>query len=236
MSAFIAEVIGTMMLILLGDGVVGNVVLKQTKGHNAGLIVITFGWAIAVFVGVFIAADFSGAHINPAVTIGLALAGKFAWNLVPMYLAAQFLGGAIGAFLVWLHYKDHFAATEETGDKLGVFCTALAIRNANNNLNSEISGTFVLVFAVLYITGDKGYLGSLHALPVALVVLGIGLSLGGTTGYAINPARDLSPRIMHAILPIPGKKGSDWSYSWIPVIGPLGGGLAAAGVYLAISG
>ena len=236
MSAFIAEVIGTMILILLGDGVVGNVVLKDTKGNNSGLIVITFGWAIAVFVGVFVSADYSGAHLNPAVTVGLAAAGKFAWSGVPMYIAAQMLGGAIGAFLVWLHYKDHFAITESPEDKLGVFATAPAIRNTVSNLISEIIGTFVLVFAVLYMTGPKDSLGSLHALPVALVVLGIGLSLGGTTGYAINPARDLAPRIMHAILPIPGKKGSDWGYSWIPVVGPILGGVIAALLYQGLGG
>ena len=236
MSAFIAEVIGTMILILLGDGVVGNVVLKDTKGNNSGLIVITFGWAIAVFVGVFVSADYSGAHLNPAVTVGLAAAGKFAWSGVPMYIAAQMLGAAIGAFLVWLHYKDHFAVTESPDDKLGVFATGPAIRNTVSNLISEIIGTFVLVFAVLYMTGPKDSLGSLHALPVALVVLGIGLSLGGTTGYAINPARDLAPRIMHAILPIPGKKDSDWAYSWIPVVGPILGGVIAALLYQGLGG
>ena len=231
MSAFLGELIGTTLLILLGDGVVANVVLKGTKGNNGGWIVITFGWAIAVFVGVVVSAASSGAQLNPAVTLGLAAAGKFGWDRVPLYLTAQMLGACLGAALVWAHYKSHFDATDNPDDKLGVFCTGPAIRSSGLNLLSEIIGTFVLVFAVLNITSPTGGLGSLDALPVALVVLVIGLSLGGTTGYAINPARDLGPRLMHALLPIPAKRDGDWSYAWIPVIGPIVGGILAALLY-----
>ena len=230
MNVFLGEMIGTMLLVLLGDGVVANVLLKRTKGNNAGWIVITAAWAMAVFVGVFIAAPVSKAHLNPAVTIGLATAGQIAWGLVPLYVTAQMIGAMLGAFLVWLHYMPHFAATEDADAKLGVFCTAPAIRDSFNNLIGEIIGTFVLVYAVLHITSPDGGLGALDALPVALVVLVIGLALGGTTGYAINPARDLGPRIMHAILPIPGKRDSDWGYSWIPVAGPIIGAFLAVAV------
>lgn len=241
MTPFLGEIIGTALLILLGNGVVGNVVLNKTKGHDAGWIVITMGWGMAVFVAVFSVATVSGAHINPAVTIGLAVGGSFPWADVPIYLLGQFIGGAIGAFLVWLHYKDHFAATDDEGGKLGCFCTAPAIPNKINNLISEIIGTFVLVFAVFYIAGaevggEPATLGALDALPVALVVLAIGLSLGGTTGYAINPARDLSPRIMHALLPIPNKGGSDWQYAWVPVVGPVIGAVLAGLVFLGLNG
>lgn len=240
MTPFIAEIVGTALLILLGDGVVANVVLKGTKGENSGWIVITVGWGMAVFLAVFVVAVYSGGHINPAVTLGLAIAGKFSWSLVPLYLAAQFIGGAIGAFLMWLHYRDHFAATAEGDAKLAVFCTGPAIRNAFSNVISEAIGTFVLVFAVLYLAapsiagpdGTVGGLGALDALPVGLVVLVIGLALGGTTGYAINPARDLSPRLMHALLPIPGKRDSDWGYAWIPIVGPFVGGALAAAVFI----
>jgi len=229
MSPYLAEFIGTMLLVLLGDGVVANVLLKNTKGENSGWIVITFGWGMAVFVAVFCVAKFSGAHINPAVTLGLALAGDFEWILVPGYLAAQFAGAAVGAGLVWLMYRDHFEITKDADAKLAVFCTGPAIRNPLSNLTSEIIGTFVLVFAVLHIASPEGGLGSLDALPVGLLVFAIGLSLGGTTGYAINPARDLSPRLMHLFLPISSKRDSDWGYAWIPVVGPfVGGGLAAS--------
>jgi glycerol uptake facilitator protein len=231
MPGFAGELIGTMLLILLGDGVVANVVLQRTKGHNSGWIVITFGWAMAVFVAVFISTIASKGHLNPAVTITLAVAGKFEWSAVPMYIAAQMLGACLGALLVWLHYKPHFAATDNADAKLAVFCTGPAIRDTSSNLLGEIFGTFVLAYAVLHVTTPAGGLGSLDALPVALVVLVVGLALGGTTGYAINPARDLGPRIMHAILPIPGKRDSDWGYSWIPVIGPILGGLIAVVVY-----
>ncbi|OJJ22846.1 aquaporin [marine bacterium AO1-C] len=233
MSVFIAELIGTAMLLLLGNGVVANVVLKKSKGENSGWIVITLGWAIAVFVAVFIVAPVSGAHLNPAVTIGLLAAGKITASLLPTYLGAQFLGAALGSTLVWLHYRPHFNETDDPEMQLAVFSTGPAIRDTVSNLISEIIGTFVLVYAVFYITSPKfgnqaGSLGSLDALPVALVVLGIGLSLGGTTGYAINPARDLGPRIMHAILPIKGKGSSDWGYAWIPIVGPIIGGVLAA--------
>jgi len=232
MTPFFAEIVGTALLLLLGDGVVANVLLRGTKGANSGWIVITLGWGMAVFVGVFAVALFSGAHINPAVTIGLAAAGKFDWVNVPVYLIAQFIGAAIGALLVWLHYHPHFAVTEDKDLKLAVFCTAPAIRNTTFNLISETIGTFVLVFGVLYLAAPDVGLGALDALPVGLLVLVIGLALGGTTGYAINPARDLSPRIVHALMPMPGgKRDSDWGYSWIPVVGPIIGGLLAALVY-----
>jgi glycerol uptake facilitator protein len=231
MHPFIAELIGTALLILLGDGVVANVVLNGTKGKGAGWIVITFGWAMAVFVGVLVTAGASGAHLNPAISVALAAAGKFPWSDVPLYALAQFLGAAIGATLVWINYKSHFDATDDGDLKLAVFCTGPAIRSPVLNLVSEITGTFVLAFAALHISSPQGGLGSLDALPIALVVLVIGLSLGGTTGYAINPARDLAPRIMHALLPIAGKRDSDWNYAWIPIAGPLLGGLLAVAVY-----
>ncbi len=240
MTPFIAEIIGTFLLVLLGCGVTANVVLKDTKGHNGGWIVITTGWALGVYVGVVVAAPYSGAHINPAVSISLAAAGEFPWDMVPSYLLAQFLGAMLGATLVWLIYIDHFDRTEEQGLKLVVFSTSPAIKNTFANLLVEITGTFVLVFAVLFFTDATIVesdtvigLGSLGAIPVAFVVWGIGLSLGGTTGYAINPARDLGPRIMHALLPIKNKGINDWSYSWIPVVGPILGGVLAAFLYLA---
>ncbi len=235
MTPFVAEIIGTAFLLLLGDGVVANVVLKGTKGENSGWIVISLGWGMAVFVAVFIVAAYSGAHINPAVTLGLAIAGKFGWGQVPLYLLAQFIGAAIGAFLVWLHYRDHFAATADGDAKLAVFCTGPAIRNTFSNFISEVIGTFVLVFAVLYIAAPDVGLGALDALPVGLLVLVIGLCLGGTTGYAINPARDLSPRLMHFLLPIPNKRDSDWGYAWIPVLGPFVGGALAGGLFLLLA-
>jgi len=228
MTPFLAEVTGTAILITLGDGVVANVVLKQTKGNSSGWIVITFGWAIAVFAGAFAVANISGAHLNPAVTIGLALTGSFDWALVPSYLAAQMIGAMIGAFLVWISYRDHFNATESAADKLAVFCTGPAIPNPINNLVTEIIGTFILILGILLITKPEMKMGALDVLPVSFVVLGIGLSLGGPTGYAINPARDLGPRIMHAILPIRGKGSSDWGYAWIPILGPLVGAALAA--------
>ncbi len=232
MTPFFGELVGTALLILLGDGVVANVLLKGTKGENAGWIVITFGWGMAVFAAVFCVAAFSGAHINPAVTLGLATAGKFPWADVPLYLIAQFIGGALGAFLTWLHYRPHFLHTEDGNLKLGVFCTAPEIRSGGANFISEVIGTFVLVFGVLYMAAPETGLGALDALPVGLLVLAIGLCLGGTTGYAINPARDLSPRVMHALLPLgKGKRDSDWGYAWIPVLGPFAGGALAALAY-----
>ena len=242
MTPFVAELVGTALLLLLGDGVVANVVLKGTKGEGAGWIVITLAWGMAVFVAVFTVAAFSGAHINPAVTLGLAVAGDFPWADVPLYLLAQFLGAALGAGLVWLVYRQHFDATDDPAAKLGAFATAPAIRSPVDNFISETVGTFVLVFGILYLAapsiagpgGAEGGLGALDALPVGLLVLVIGLSLGGTTGYAINPARDLGPRVMHAVLPIRGKGPSDWGYAWIPVVAPMVGGLLAALVYLAL--
>lgn len=228
MHPFLGEFIGTAVLIILGEGVVANVVLNKTKGNNSGLIVIAFGWAIAVFTGIFIASHYSKAHLNPAFTLAAAYIGNgFSWADVPAYLGGQFLGAMTGALIVWLAYKLHFIATPDADAKLAVFATGPAIRSTPNNLITEMIATFVLVFAALHIASPAATLGALDALPVALLVLGIGLSLGGPTGYAINPARDLGPRIMHAILPIPGKRNSDWEYAWIPVIGPVMGGMLA---------
>jgi len=234
MSPFLAEFIGTGILLLLGNGVVANVILQQTKGHGAGWITISLGWGVSVFVAVFIVANYSGAHINPAVTLGIALAGTFDWGLVPLYLTAQFLGGALGAFLVYLFYWNHFQVTEDTDINRAVFCTAPAIRNNAFNFLSEMIATFVLVFAVLYLVEPEIGLGSLDAIPVGIIVLAIGLTLGGTTGYAINPARDLSPRIVHALIPLKHKGESDWGYAWIPVLGPIAGGLLAGWIFLLI--
>jgi len=261
LNIFMSEVFGTMILILLGDGVVAGVLLAKSKANASGWIVITWAWAMAVFMGVVVAGAVGGAlplgnaHLNPAVTLGLFLnkgIDKGVWEVVPavVYVAGEFVGAFIGAFLVWLHYYPHWAETEDQGLKLAVFSTAPAIRSVTWNLISEVIGTFVLVFVILTLVGANvagvtvdpvtkavtsnmvaGGIGSLGALPVALLVLVIGLALGGTTGYAINPARDLGPRIMHAILPIAGKGGSDWEYSWIPVVGPLVGGALAAVVY-----
>lgn len=230
MSPFISEACGTAVLILLGNGVVANVLLKKTNGNNSGWIVITFGWAIGVFVGVFVATA-SGSHLNPAVTIALAALGKFEWAKVPVYLLAQMTGAMIGSTLVWIMYRPHFDETEDHGLNLAVFCTSPAIKNTPYNLISEIIGTFVLILGVLFLVAPQNSLGGLDALPVALLVLGIGLSLGGTTGYAINPARDLGPRIMHAILPLKYKGSSNWKYAWVPVVGPVIGCLLAALCY-----
>jgi glycerol uptake facilitator protein len=242
MTPFIAEIIGTAILILLGGGVVANVVLNKTTGNNSGWMVITTGWALAVYVAVVITSSYSGAHLNPAITIGLAVAEKFPWQDVPLYVLAQMLGAMLGSGTVWVMYRHHFMATENADAKKAVFCTAPAIRNTFSNFFSEAIGTFVLVFAVLYFTdatltepGTVIGLGSLGALPVAFVVWSIGLSLGGTTGYAINPARDLGPRIMHAILPIKNKASSDWSYAFIPVLGPIAGACLAAFLMLVLS-
>jgi glycerol uptake facilitator protein len=238
---FLAEVFGTAVLIVLGDGVVAGVLLAKSKAQNAGWIVITLGWGLAVFCGVVIAGPLSGAHLNPAVTLGLAVmeamkqgSTGITWDKVPWYVAGEFVGAMIGATIVAIHYWDHFKATEDPGLKLAVFSTGPAIRNYSLNLVSEIIGTFVLVF-VIFAFGQPHSLApaSLGALSVALLIVVIGLSLGGTTGYAINPARDLGPRIIHAILPIPGKGESDWAYSWVPVVGPLIGGALAAIVYYA---
>lgn len=228
MSQFVGELLGTALLLLLGNGVVANVVLKQTKGEGSGWIVVTLGWGLSVFLAVAVAANLSGAHINPAVTLALAVSGQFDWSLVPLYWTAQFVGAALGATSVWLLYHPHFALTEDKGSKLAVFCTSPSTPGALTNLTAETIATFVLVLAVLRMATPNVGLGSLDAIPVALVVLVIGLSLGGTTGYAINPARDLAPRLMHRLLPVAGKGGSDWSYAWIPVLGPMLGALAAA--------
>lgn len=246
MNIYMAEFIGTAILILLGNGVVANVVLDKTKGHGAGWIVITAGWACAVFVAVACVGDISGAHLNPAVTLGLAL-DKGEWDIVPGYLAAQMAGAVLGGILVFVFYQDHYAATKDADAKLATFCTAPSIRSLPVNFLCEAIGTFVLVYAVLMSTdpsfdlaaeGDGGGietvkigLGSLGALRVGLIVFSIGLSLGGTTGYAINPARDLGPRLAHFLLPIRGKRDSDWSYAPVPVLGPLAGGVLAAALH-----
>lgn len=248
MNAYLAEFVGTALLVLLGDAVVANVVLAKTKGSGGGgggaWVVITFGWAMAVFIAVLCVAEISGAHINPAVSIALATAGRFEWALVPGYIIAQMAGGIVGGILVFAFYRPHFSDTADPNAKLGVFCNSPQYRRMGWAMFCEVVGTFVLVFAVMAIqparilAGEGAtvapmefQLGSISALPVALVVLGIGLCLGGTTGYAINPARDLGPRIAHFLLPIPGKRDSDWGYAWVPVLGPIIGGLLAALAY-----
>jgi glycerol uptake facilitator protein len=240
----IAEFIGTALLILLGNGVVANTLLSRSKGQDAGWIVITGGWAMAVFVAVFSVARISGAHLNPAVSIAMAMAGNFPWSSVPGYIIAQLLGAIFGSFVVWIAFLPHWKVTEDSDLKRACFCTAPAIRNVAANITCEAIGTFVLIFCIFCMKGAVGApksdsvfpidLGALGALPVGLLVWAIGLSLGGPTGYAINPARDLGPRIAHAILPIAGKGESDWSYSWIPVAGPLLGASLAALCYMAL--
>jgi glycerol uptake facilitator protein len=236
MNAFFAEFFGTAIIIVFGGGVVANVLLNKTKGNNSGWIVITFGWAVGVFTGVLIAAPFSGAHLNPAVTLALVLANKFSVSLMPLYICAQMLGAMFGAVLVWVAYKKHFDATEDGDAKLAVFCTAPNIRSYWYNVLTEVIGTFVLCLAVLYMATPEVGLGALNALPVAIVVLGLGLSIGGPTGYAINPARDLGPRIVHFFLPLRNRRNSDWSYSWVPVLGPLLGAASAAAIFLIFKG
>ena len=244
MQNFLAELIGTMLLIILGDGVVANVVLNRSKGQNSGWIVITVGWAVAVAMAVYAVGRLSGAHINPAVTIALAVTGSFSWAEVPSYLAAQLIGAFLGGVVVWLAYLAHWAPTQNPGDKLAVFCTGPAVRATVPNLITEIIGTAMLLFGILAIAANAQTLSKagdldltlvfsrgLQPLLVGVLVLGIGVSLGGPTGYAINPARDLGPRLAHALLPIPGKGGSDWEYAWIPIVGPLIGGVLGAGLY-----
>ena len=244
MSPFVAEFIGTMMLILFGNGVVANVVLARTKGNDAGWIVIAAGWGIAVFIGAFCANNFSGAHLNPAVTVAMVMAGKLTAGNAISYVVAQMLGAMAGATLVFLFYREHFRVTDDGDGKLACFCTAPNIRNLPQAFFCEIVGTFALILPIFLmitpslIQGDAPVdtdpllgLGSLGFLPVGLLVFGIGLSLGGTTGYAINPARDLGPRLIHALLPIPGKRDSDWSYAWVPVVGPVVGAALAVGLY-----
>jgi glycerol uptake facilitator protein len=247
MNIVIGEIIGTMLLILLGDGVVANALLSKSKGQGGGgggaWIMITTAWALAVFVGAYSSAAVSGAHLNPAVTVGLIVAGVTPAADLPMYVIGQFIGAFIGATLVWLMYLPHWAETEDKGLKLACFSTGPAIRNTMTNLIGEIIGTFVLMFGILTIKGvtmDTGSgavsmsMGALGIIPVAFLVWAIGLSLGGPTGYAINPARDLGPRIMHFVLPIAGKGDSDWGYSWIPVVGPIIGAVIAGALYLAV--
>ncbi len=252
MEAYLGEFLGTFLLILLGNGVVANVVLAETKGHGSGWIVITFGWGMAVFVAVWCVGPMSGAHINPAVTLGLAAAGEFDWANVTGYVLAQMAGAIAGAVLVYVVYKDHYAVTDDGNAKLATFSTAPAIRHTWTNLLCEAIGTLVLVLAVLLAvepalisdgpliegidsTTTKIGLGTLGALPVGLLVFSIGMSLGGPTGYAINPARDLGPRLAHAFLPVPGKRDSDWSYAWVPVAGPIAGAILAAIIYSLVS-
>ncbi|ROR29118.1 glycerol uptake facilitator protein [Mobilisporobacter senegalensis] len=229
MSTFLAEFLGTMILILLGDGVVAGVALNKAKAKDGGWIVVTSAWACAVAIPAFIFGGVS-AHFNPALTIALAAIGNFSWDLVPGYIAAQFLGAIAGATLVWLAYLPHWAQTEDKAAKLGVFCTAPGIRHTVGNLITEIIGTFILVFGILGL-GQVTMADGVGTLATGLLILAIGLSLGSPTGYAINPARDLGPRIAHAILPIAGKGGNDWGYSWIPVLGPIIGALIGAGVF-----
>ena len=244
MQSYLAELLGTMILVLLGDGVVANVLLQRSKGQNSGWIVITTGWGVAVAIAVYAVGRISGAHLNPAVTIALATIGSFSWAQVPGYIAAQMIGAFLGAVLVWLAYLPHWRETPDPGAKLGIFCTGPAIRSTGANLITEIVGTAVLMFGILAIAANAQTLArpgdvdlsvvfsrGLQPLLVGVLVLGIGLSLGGPTGYAINPARDLGPRLAHALLPIPGKGASDWGYSWIPVVGPIIGGIAGAGLY-----
>ncbi|NJC25125.1 MIP/aquaporin family protein [Neolewinella antarctica] len=240
MTPYLAEFIGTAVLLYLGCGVNANVSLKATYGNGSGWIVISFGWAMAVFVAVFIAADASGAHLNPAVTLALAVAKNFPWAEVPGYVLAQIGGAFFGAVLAYVQYRPHYATEPEPGTILGTFATGPAIPDTLANVLSEVVATFVFVLAVLFLAGpsfgeQEVGLGSLDALPVALVVLAIGLSVGGTTGYAINPARDLGPRIAHAVLPIRGKGGSNWSYAWIPFFGPLLGAALSAGAFILLA-
>lgn len=237
MSPFLAELVGTMMLVLLGDGVVANVLLNKSKGQNSGWIVITTGWGLGVAVAVYCVGSISGGHLNPAVTLGLAAIGKFSWNLVPAYIAAQVAGAVIGGVIVWLAYFPHWKETSDPGAKLGVFCTSPAIKLAPMNLVTEIIGTFVLVLGVLAILSpdnlvpNSGFDKGFGPFLVGVLVWSIGLSLGGPTGYAINPARDFGPRLAHFFLPIAGKGDSNWSYAWVPIIGPIIGGILGAWFY-----
>lgn len=230
MSAFLGELIGTMILIVFGGGVVGGVVLKKSKAENSGWIVITMGWGLAVAMAAYAVGQFSGAHLNPAVTIGLAAIGSFPWSDVPTYIIAQMIGAFIGAVIVYLHYLPHWKATDDQGAKLAVFSTDPAIKNPAANLLSEVIGTFILLLGLLALGANK-FAEGMNPFIVGFLIVAIGLSLGGTTGYAINPARDLGPRIAHFILPIPGKGSSNWGYAWIPVVGPIIGGTYGALFY-----
>ncbi|SIS40117.1 MIP/aquaporin family protein [Salimicrobium flavidum] len=233
MHEFLAELIGTMILIIFGGGVVGGVVLKDSKAEGAGWVLITLAWGLGVTMAVYAVGSVSGAHINPAVTLGFASVGEFPWSKVPMYISAQVIGAFIGGILVFLNYLPHWRVTEDKGAKLAVFSTDPAIRSPFSNLVSEILGTFVLVMGILFI-GANSFTEGLNPAIVGLLIVAIGMSLGGTTGYAINPARDLGPRIAHALLPIPGKGGSDWKYSWVPIVGPALGGMYGALFYKAL--
>ena len=233
MEAIMGEFIGTLLLLILGEGVVANVLLNKTTGQNSGWIVITLGWGIAVFVGVYSSTALGGnGHLNPAVSISQAILGNITTEQAVFFILAQFAGAFLASVIVWLSYMQHFDATESADTKLSVFCTSPAIKSPIHNIFTETVGTFLLVFGALLIAPSAVKLGALDALPVALLVLGIGLSLGGPTGYAINPARDLGPRIVHAVLPIKNKRDSNWGYAWIPVAGPMIGGLLAANLYL----
>jgi glycerol uptake facilitator protein len=247
MKPYLAEVLGTMILLLLGDGVVANALLTRSKGLNSGWIVITTGWGVAVAIAVYSVGRISGAHLNPAVTIGLATIGSFPWTQVPGYLAAQFVGAFLGAVLVWITYLPHWRETADPALKLAVFATGPAIRRSGSNFLTEVIGSAVLLFGILAIAANAQDLSrpgdvnlsvvfsrGLQPLLVGVLVLGIGLSLGGPTGYAINPARDLGPRVAHALLPIPGKGPSDWPYAWIPVVAPIIGGIVGAALYVAV--
>jgi len=231
MTPFVAEFLGTAIVIVIGNGVVANVVLPKTKGNNGGLISIVLGWMIAVFVGVYMTADSSGAHLNPAVTFALAAAGKFDWSMVPMYILAQMLGAMLGAFIVWMIYKDHINEAGSAADQLAIFSTGPSIRRLPQNFITETLATLVFILGILFIQPADNNLGALSALPVALLVGGIGFGLGGPTGWAINPARDLGPRMMHFLLPMKGKGSSDWSYAPVPVFGPIVGGILAGIIY-----
>jgi glycerol uptake facilitator protein len=248
MKPYLAEVLGTMILLLLGDGVVANALLTRSKGLNSGWIVITTGWGVAVAIAVYSVGRISGAHLNPAVTIGLATIGSFPWTQVPGYLAAQFVGAFLGAVLVWITYLPHWRETADPALKLAVFATGPAIRRSGSNFLTEVIGSAVLLFGILAIAANAQDLSrpgdvnlsvvfsrGLQPLLVGVLVLGIGLSLGGPTGYAINPARDLGPRVAHALLPIPGKGPSDWPYAWIPVVAPIIGGIVGAALYVVVS-
>jgi glycerol uptake facilitator protein len=249
MQAFVAELVGTMILVILGDGVVANVVLQRTKGNQGGWIVITTGWGLAVALAVYCVGRISGAHLNPAVSIGLAAIGQFEWSLVANYIVAQMIGAILGAIVVWLAYLPHFAVTEDRGLKLGVFCTRPSIRSLGANFLTELIGTALLLFGILAIAananefvGEPGgvdlsvvFATGLNPLLVGFLVWGIGLSLGGPTGYAINPARDLGPRIAHAILPIPDKGDSEWGYALVPILGPIVGGILGAVAFRFVS-
>lgn len=245
MQPFVAELVGTALLLLFGNGVVANVVLRDTKGHNAGWLTIAAGWGLAVYIGAFCSAEVSGAHLNPAVTVAMLVADQIEMSLALRYIAAQFLGATIGSVLVYLTYREHFRVTENADAKLACFCTGPAIRNLPQAFFCEAIGTFALLLPIFMMAAPKIAIGSetvsgdsvalglgaIGLLPVGLLVFGIGLSLGGTTGYAINPARDLAPRLVHALLPISGKRDSDWSYAWVPVLGPIVGATAAALLY-----